>query len=163
MFASIALLSSAKGALVPPSGARLHPLARVRVSNIHCSLFAEQDTRKQRLDRVAEIYGLDPEKDEIEIANRAASSLPDEENGDWGDVAMCTLGNAAVVGALLAAVGALPGQASAAIMPTILVSDEIEMLDVVAIFAVPWIVGGVLVYFLATNYEKFIDKINEGR
>ena len=87
-----------------------------------------------------------------------------------------------VAGALLAMVGALPGQASATTSTALAATDSsalltipdstsllvvdgdfFENLDVIAIIAVPLLVGGALVAFAAANYEKFIDKINGGR
>ena len=66
--------------------------------------------------------------------------------------------------ALVATLGALPGPASATGLPASgLYLADAETLDVIAIIVVPLIVGGGLVAFLAANYEKFIDKINEGR
>lgn len=133
-------------------------------TQIHASLFNDDDRLKERQARyakVAELYGLDPTKDSIEIANRAASSLPEEENGTWMDVAMCSLRNFCAVAAVLAVVGAIPGQASAA-TPAVLVADA-ETFDIIASLAVPLLIGGGLVAFAAANYEKLIDKLNDGR
>ena len=139
-----------------------------------------------RLARVSQLDRLDPETDRAEITNRAASSLRVAMTGGcpgtWGDVALCTLRNLLIVGAILAAVGALPGQASATTSTALAAADSsallsipestsllvvdgdfFENLDVIAIIAVPLLVGGALVAFAAANYEKFIDKINGGR
>ena len=98
----------------------------------------------------------------MEIAARAASSLPEEENGTWGDVALCTLRNAGIVAMLLTAVGAFPGQASASLPPTSTILADAETLDVIASIAVPLLVGGALTAFLAVNYKKLIDKLQSG-
>lgn len=143
-----------------------------RSTRICCSLIdadggsrdASTATRAQRLARVAKLYNLDPKEDDAEIVARAASSLPEEENGTWADVAVCTARNVAVVGALLAAVGAFPGQASAVSLPAAslpaasLIADA-ETLDVIASIAVPLLVGGALTAFLAVNYKKLIDNL----
>jgi len=160
---AVLLASSAHGALVPLVRLRTPADARSSVSRIRCSLFAETETRQEHMERVATMYDLDPDADAMEIAARAASSLPEEEDGNWGDVALCTLRNAAAVSALLAVVGALPGQASAASFASSTLVADAEMLDVVASIAVPLLVGGGLVAFAAANYEKLIDKLNDGR
>ena len=67
--------------------------------------FAERDSR---LKLVAERYGLDPDTDGLQIATRAASSLPEEENGTWGDVAFGIARNACILGLLLTGLSALP-------------------------------------------------------
>ena len=137
-------------------------------ASAHCSLFLEpEETQTERMQRVAELYDLDPEVDKMEIAARAASSLPDEEDGTWTDVALCTLRNGALAAALLTALGALPGPASASpsmaeTHPFLLLADA-ETLDVIASIAVPLIIGGALTAFAAANFEKLIDKVNEGR
>ena len=146
-------------------------LVPARSSRIGCSLFANSDpSRTQRLQRVAALYNLDPEKDGSELVARAASSLPEEENGDWRDVAVCTLRNAVILSAFLTALGALPNGASAVVEPVdtttlsaSLVVADLETLDVIASIVVPLLVGGALVAFAAANYEKLIDKLNEGR
>ena len=155
-----------------------HPVL-ARTSRIQSSLFfGDNDPAKAQLLRMShKVYGQYPDRDAVKIANRAASSLSEEENGTWSDVATCTLRNVAVVGALLAAVGALPGQASAAVsllagdtaLPSLsssttqLVAVDAETLDVIASFTIPWIVGGALVAFAAANYEKLIDTLNDDR
>ena len=73
--------------------------------------FAERDSR---LKLVAERYGLDPDTDGLQIAARAASSLPEEENGTWGDVAFGVARNACVLALLLTGLSALPSPSSAA-------------------------------------------------
>ena len=165
--ASIALLAAAStaGALQQSPAAHRAPLPRVRTPPLRASLFADAapGRKAERLSRIASIYGLDPVEDRIEIETRAASSLPEEEDGTWTDLAFCTLRNAAVVGVLLAAIGGIPGQASAAVLatgPTILAADA-ETFDVIASIAVPLLVGGGFVVFAAMNYEKLIDKLNE--
>ena len=173
--AAIALLLGTSSGLVPtPLSCSAPILAPGRSSRLQSSLFSDEkpdEARRVRLLRVAELHDLDPVLDAVEIANRAASSLPEEENGTWADVAMCSLRNACGVAAILAAVGALPGQASAAtpnelsiIFPSsaVLLADA-ETIDVIASIAVPLLVGGALVAFLAANYENFIDKLNDGR
>ena len=117
--------------------------------------------RRERLKLVAERYDLDPEVDGMRLASLASSSLPEEENGTWLDVAACSLRNACFVGLLLAAVGALPGQASAAMADNGSPSDA-EQLDVIASIFVPLVLGGGLVAFLAGQYPKLIDKIQGG-
>ena len=69
--------------------------------------------------------------------------------------------NHCAVAAVLAVVGAIPGQASAA-TPAVLVADA-ETFDIIASLAVPLLIGGGLVAFAAANYEKLIDKLNDGR
>ena len=135
-------------------------------SLLHCSLL-DEEPRRERLALVAERHGLDPERDWRQVAAIAASSLPEEENGTWADVGMCTLRNACAIGLILAVVGALPGQASAsevqlaptfAAIPSIILASEES--DVFAIIAVPLLAGGVLVAIAASQYENLIDKLN---
>ena len=71
------------------------------------------------------MYELDLDKDWPQVANIAASSLPEEENGTWKDVALCTLRNMAIVGAGLTAIGSLPGQAGA-MLPTTQMLAELQ-------------------------------------
>lgn len=71
------------------------------------------------------MYELDLDKDWPQVANIAASSLPEEENGTWKDVALCTLRNMAIVGAGLTAIGSLPGQADA-MLPTTQMLAELQ-------------------------------------
>ena len=111
---------------------------------------------------MAERYDLDPAVDGMRIASLASSSLPEEENGTWLDVAACTLRNACFVGLLLAAVGALPGQASASVANSAVLVADAEQLDVIASIAVPLVIGGGLVAFAAVQYPKLIDKIQGG-
>jgi hypothetical protein len=86
-----------------------------------------------------------------------------EEMDDRGSPAAWPLENIAAV-AMLLGTGMLPGRASAAdTLDTGLLLADAESLDIIAIIVVPLIVGGGLVAFLAANYEKFIDKINDGR
>jgi hypothetical protein len=73
--------------------------------------FAERDSR---LKLVAERYNLDPNTDGLQIAARAASSLPEEENGTWADVAFGIARNACLLGLILTGLGALPSPSSAA-------------------------------------------------
>ena len=73
--------------------------------------YAERDSR---LKLVAERYGLDPVADGLQIAARAASSLPEEENGTWGDVAFGIARNGFVLALLLTGLSALPSPSSAA-------------------------------------------------
>jgi len=126
--------------------------------------------RAKRMQIIAERY---PDADLQERTNIAASSLPEEENGGWADVAACTLRNAAVVGALLAAVSALPGASTAAdfatglpaepLLPTARLLADSEEADVIAIIAVPLLVGGLLVGLAASQYNNLIDKLNGDR
>lgn len=87
---------------------------------IRCSFFDDEpspaEAREERLRMIASQYQLDLDKDWPQIANIAASSLPEEENGTWADVAFCTLRNMAILGAGLTALGSIPGEASAASM-----------------------------------------------
>ena len=154
------MLSSLAGAMHTRPALPRSPRACV----IRASLFDENrlNERQERFARVAKLYTLDPETDGVEIANLAASSLPEEENGTWADVAICSLRNVCAVAAVLAVVGAIPSQASAATPPAVLVADA-ETLDIVASLAVPLLIGGGLVAFAAANYENFIDKLNDGR
>ena len=174
---AIALLTSTSGALMRATAMRSSAVTLSRSLAPSCSLFNEEGESRQaeRLRRVAAYYNLDLEADAMEVAARAASSLPEEETGTWSDVAICTARNLAVVAALLAAVGALPGQASAAVapagvatrafatLPTELLAVDAETLDVIASVAVPLLVGGALVVVAASQYENLIDKLNDGR
>ena len=132
-----------------------------------------KEAQKERMERVAAFYNLDPDADRLEVAARAASSLPDEENGTWSDVALCLLRNACVVAVILAAVGSpLPGSASAddtPLLPTApavststtdLLAFDGEELDILASIAVPLGIGIIVVSLLASQYERLIDKLN---
>merc|ERR1740124_896061 len=129
--------------------------------------FAERDLR---LKLVAERYGLDPDTDGLQIAARAASSLPEEENGTWGDVAFGIARNACILALLLTGLSALPSPSSAADCGELgpqaaalcnqAAQEEgltAEGLDVLAIFAVPFGIGALLVALAASQYENLID------
>ena len=129
--------------------------------------------RESRLELVAERFGLDPDTDGFQIAARAASSLPEEENGTWGDVAFGIARNACVLGLLLTGLGALPSPSSAADCGELgaqaaalcnqAVQEEgltAEGLDVLAIFVVPFGLGALLVALAASQYENLIDKLS---
>ena len=147
---------------------RLSPTLSVRCHSSHMSLFlperaptADELKNAKRMEMVAARYDLDLEKDFSKIEALAASSLPEEENGNWLDLAACSLRNACTVALLLSAVGALPGQASAydiASLPTSVLADA-ESDGVVAIIAVPLLVGGLLVAALAVGYPMLIKQI----
>ena len=140
-----------------------------RSSRIIGSMFVDDPEtlrREQRTTMIAKRFALDEDEDWQEIANRAASSLPEEEDGTWWDVAACSLRNTALVAVLLTAVGSLPGEASAAVpgeasaaLPLVLLAGEEEQ-GVIAIIAVPLIVGGALVALAASQYNNLIDKLN---
>ena len=149
---------------------RTAPALAVRRSPIaSMSIFFERPPspdelrRKDRIALVAARYGLDPVVDSEEVVALAASSLPEEETGTWLDVGICAVQNLCVVAALLAAVGALPGQASASefASSTSLLADA-ESDGVIAIIAVPLLVGGALVAALAVGYPMIIRKIQQG-
>jgi len=167
--AAVALLVAATTSLINPALRPALASARSQSHALRASLISDDYPReKSRLAHIAESYNLNPETDGAQIANIAASSLPEEENGDWGDVAICTLQNIAVVAVLLGAVGALPGQASAAEVPIAVTSAgmllaDAEALDTIAIIVVPLVVFGGAIAWLAANYENLIDKFNDGR
>jgi len=132
--------------------------------------YAERDSR---LKLVAERYGLDPVADGLQIAARAASSLPEEENGTWGDVAFGIARNGFVLALLLTGLSALPSPSSAADCKELgpqaaalciqAAQEEgvtAEGLDVLAIFAVPFGIGALLVALAASQYENLIDKLS---
>ena len=129
--------------------------------------------RESRLELVAERFGLDPDTDGFQIAARAASSLPEEENGTWGDVAFGIARNACILAVLLTGLGALPSPSSAADCGELgaqaaalcnqAVQEEgltAEGLDVLAIFVVPFGLGALLVALAASQYENLIDKLS---
>ena len=168
------VLSGACALQAPLQAPRPAPALAVRHS-IRMSLFSperlpspEESRRSDRLEMVASRFGLDPVDDSAQIVALAASSLPDEENGTWLDLGVCALQNIAVVALLLAAVGALPGQASAAEIASEIVPSTTSLLadaesnDVIAIIAVPLLVSGVLVAALAVGYPILIRKIQQG-
>ena len=174
----MAALLVACSSLINPALGRARPALMSSRSPIHLlrsSLIVDEPDEKSRLELIAERYNLNLETDGRQIANIAASSLPEEESGDWGDVAMCTLRNIAAVAVLLGAVGALPGQSSAAEVPATAVASagpvasaglllaDAELLDTVAIIVVPLVVGGGAIAWLAANYENLINKFNDGR
>ena len=170
----LAVVASTSGALMPrrpPVGVWAAPqrtTIQMRIFD-EGSKITEQAAREERMQRTAAHYGLDPEADAVEIAALAASSLSEEENGTWRDVAICAVQNLGMVAVLLAAVGALPGQASAASAAAVTPSTEVlstllalsaEEADVIASIVVPLGVGVIAVGFLAANFERLIDKLN---
>ena len=160
-------LASASGALIPQPSFSVQSTIQMRAKPAAMQMRPEpleHVAREERLLRTAAHYGLDPEIDALEIATLAASSLPEEENGTWRDVAVCSLRNFCVLALLLGAIGAIPGQASAtdaalaAASSTVALSEEA---DVIASILVPLGVGIIAVGFLAANFEKLIDKLND--
>ena len=171
----LAVVASTSGALMPrrpPVGVWAAPqrtTIQMRIFDEGSKITEQAAAREERMQRTAAHYGLDPEADAVEIAALAASSLSEEENGTWRDVAICAVQNLGMVAVLLAAVGALPGQASAASAAAVTPSTEVlstllalsaEEADVIASIVVPLGVGVIAVGFLAANFERLIDKLN---